>query len=791
MLRTYTLHALSSALLLTVGCGAPDPVVFDFAANFEFATVRPETQLINLGLPAARPHLLHGWSNDELWAGEIPFVWGFWPESALEFYTYEPRGTVIWFRGRPSVPMERAEVAVDLVVNGHHVSTFSLRSGFHDYRVRVPRPRLRVGRNVMRLRYRHAAKEFPSSADNLRPKLSVAWQQISIGPGFSSGSVRVDDRSLEIPLLTRVEYFVDVAPGATLRWDRASVRGVASGSRAHTLSVEVLYEDGSTPAQVTELTDSELASPVEATLDGQGVARVSFLALPTERTPERASGLRIHRPVLTAPVAPAPPRPSGAEAELIAQPAGETAYPVVPGRSALPAALRAAMQASSVDGRPPNIVVYLVDTLRADHLGAYGYERPTSPFLDAMSTEGVIFDHPMAQSGWTRTSVASILTGLGPRSHSVLKRDDSLSAEAVTMQKLLGHNGYQTYAVITNINVTSRFGFDVGFDAVEVLPLRVPLGANQGVQDAELSDRVNDHFFAWLARRQTDRPFFAYLHTMDPHHPYTPPEPYRSRFVADSPLARNSDGLLIPHLRQQLPGSSIEEEVRLATDLYDGEIAHNDAQFGLMLDRLRELGIYDSTVIVFMSDHGEEFYDHGGFGHGRTLYSEMIFVPLVIKFPGGWAAGTRVTVPVQHVDLLPTILDLVGEPPLSEHHGDSLVPLVLSAVEGTEAPRFAERRLLAHLDLDQWRVDSLLTSDHHLMEWYRGVPEVGGATQLFRWRTDASELMDLIGESPASIGYLRLVLQGMVSSRKPLLESPDVVIDDELARSLRALGYLQ
>ncbi|HJO03664.1 MAG TPA: sulfatase [Acidobacteriota bacterium] len=790
MLRRYSVRALSSVLVLTAGCGAPDPVVFDFAANFELATVRPETRDISLGLPLARPLLLHGWDRDENWGGRGPFVWGLWPESALEFYTYEPRGTVITLRGRPSGPMDRSDSAVEVIVNGHHVSTFSLRPEFRHYRVRVPRPRLRMGRNVIHLRYSYAAEAFPLSHDRARPKLSVAWQQIDIGSGASFGAARADDQSLLIPFLTRVEYFVDVAPGAALLWDRASLWGVANGNGAHTLRIEVLYEDGSTPAQVAELTGSQLASPFELALDGQGLARVSFLALPTEQTSESASGLRIRRPVLAAPVAPAPPAPSGGEAELVAQPSGESGSPVAP-RAALPAGLSAAMQASSVDGRLPNVLVYLVDTLRADHLGTYGYERPTSPFLDAMSTEAVVFDHPMAQSGWTRTSVASILTGLGARAHSVLDRDDSLSAEAVTMQKVLGQKGYETYAAVANINVTPKFGFDAGFDAMEFVPLLVPLSREQHIQAAGPSDRVNDLFFAWLETRQTDRPFFAYLHTMDPHHPYTPPEPYRSRFLADSPLARKADELVVPFLRQQLPGSSIEEELRVVTDLYDGEIAHNDAQFGLMLDRLRALGIYDSTVIVFLSDHGEEFRDHGGLGHGRTLYSEMIFVPLVIKFPGGWAAGTRVAAAVQHVDLLPTILDLVGEPLLSEHHGDSLVPLVLSAVDGTEAPRFAERRLLAHLDLDKWSVDSLLTRDHHLMEWRRGAPEVGGSTQLFRWRADAGELTDLFSESPAATGYLRLVLQGMIASRKPLLESEDVVIDEELARTLRALGYLQ
>jgi arylsulfatase len=778
---------MSLALLTTIGCGTSDPVAFDFAANVELATVHPETRIVNLGLPSARLHLLEGWSKDEKWGGNWAFAWGYWPESTLEFYTFEPRSTVIRFRCRPSDAMARAHARVELVVNGHNIATVPLRAGFNDYHVRVPGRRLRAGRNVMRLRYGHGGDDFPQSGDRHRPTATVAWQRIRIGPEFSFGSVRTDGQSLEIPFHTRVDYFIDAPPGATLRWDRIVPWGVASGRSAHTLRVEVLYEDSSAPSSVTTLTGAELVAPFDAALDGHGVARVSFLALPAPGTPEHASGFRILRPTLTAPAETGPPTPSVVEAGADARPAGEALRQTSGKQASLPAGLKAAMRASLSAERPPNVIVYLVDTLRADHLSTYGYARPTSPSLDAMSTESVVFDHAMAQSGWTRSSVASILTGLGPRAHAVLDRDDTLSVEAVTLQQLLKQHGYQTHAVITNGNLSSRFGFDNGFDSFVYFGRQ---GAGNTVH--HLSNKVNEAFFEWLDQRQPDRPFFAYLHAMDPHGPYTPPEPFRSRFVRDAQLAPVLGGVKSLFSRhQRLPDLSMTDVVAGTVDLYDAEIAHNDAQFGLMLDRLRASGIYDSTVILFVSDHGEEFLDHGGSGHGRTLYSEMIFVPLVIKFPGSWAAGTRVNSPVQHIDILPTILDVVGLPPASVSPGDNLVPLIVTAEEGAEDSRFTQRRLLAHLDLDGRRIDSLLTGDHHLMKWYRGVPEVGAAIQMYRWRTDAAELTDLSGRAPVSTGYLRLVLQAMASSQSPLLDSEDAVIDGELARTLRALGYLQ
>ncbi len=448
----------------------------------------------------------------------------------------------------------------------------------------------------------------------------------------------------------------------------------------------------------------------------------------------------------------------------------------------LPSDLQSALSASLPAGRAPNVVVYLVDTLRADHLGTYGYSRPTSPSLDAMGSEGVVFDHAMAQSGWTRTSVASILTRLQPREHAVLDRDDTLSDEAITLTRLLSEQGYQTYAVVTNGNVGRRFGFD----SFVYIGERVE---TEGIHQS--SAQVNAEFLEWLAQRDVDRPFFAYLHSTDPHGPYTPREPYRSRFLHDPRLATLGRARALWPVLEEMEDLSVADAVTGLRDLYDAEIAYNDAHFGYLLDRLRASGLYDSTLVLFVSDHGEEFYDHGAFEHGKTLYSEMVFVPLVIKFPGGWAAGTRVNSRVQHVDIMPTILDLLDVSPPPGAGGDSLVPAISSVQAGSENEHFVGRRLLAHLDLDQVRMDSVLTKDHHLMEWYRGVPAVDGGTQLFGWREDTEEQLNLSDQAPVSAGYLRLVLRAMAATQKPILDSEDAVIDGELARRLRALGYIQ
>jgi arylsulfatase A-like enzyme len=181
-----------------------------------------------------------------------------------------------------------------------------------------------------------------------------------------------------------------------------------------------------------------------------------------------------------------------------------------------------AVAPSSIRLARPNVIVYLVDTLRADHLGTYGYAPPTSPSLDAMAAEGIVFERMFAQSGWTRTSVASLMTGLNPPVHGILGRDDALPEEAITLPVLMGDLGYETLAVITNSNVSETFGFDRGFDTFRYLREQV---RDLNPEVHRLSDDVNTEFFAWLDDRETDRPFFAYLHTSDPYAPYTPRPP--------------------------------------------------------------------------------------------------------------------------------------------------------------------------------------------------------------------------------------------------------------------------
>ena len=310
--------------------------------------------------------------------------------------------------------------------------------------------------------------------------------------------------------------------------------------------------------------------------------------------------------------------------------------------------------------RRPNVLVYVVDTLRADHLGVYGYDRSTSPALDRWSAGGVVFERAYAPTSWTKPSIVSLLTGLDAISHGVEDRLDVIPGDLRLLSERLKTAGYSTFGAVTNPNVLPEWGFARGYDVYEDLD-----SAGHGTR----ADVVSD-FFAGrideLARRQ---PFFAYLHVIDPHAPYDPPPPFDERFPRSPAFpAKQSVGR------------------------YDGEVAFVDAQFERILDSLRSHGLEDDTMVVFVADHGEELFDHGGFGHGAHLYEEVVRVPLVIRFPKGAHAGTRIGALVSLIDVMPTILRVAGEPAPQDVDGRDL-----TAVLDDPGQRWSDRRLFLSL----------------------------------------------------------------------------------------------
>ncbi len=318
----------------------------------------------------------------------------------------------------------------------------------------------------------------------------------------------------------------------------------------------------------------------------------------------------------------------------------------------------------------PDLFVYLIDTLRADELGPYGSGRFETPETTRFARDAVVYEDTWAASTWTLPSAISILSGVYPVRHGVMQGyyryvDD----RAPSLARVLGRAGYDTAGISQSLVVTHRFGADEGFSDFFFEDRLGPVLYSQDVRA---------YMIGWLTRGGRQRsPSFTYIHTVDPHSPYTPPPGPYSR------PAQRSPGHLAPDkydpqyfLANRLAGRN--EEVAHLRALYDGEVLYADEQFGRFLDVLKWMGKYDESAIVLVADHGEEFGEHGGFEHGRTVYEELLRVPLIVKYPNGRWAGRRVAERVSTVDIYPTFLDLasVGAPASGLDGASLLFPLI-------------------------------------------------------------------------------------------------------------------
>jgi arylsulfatase A-like enzyme len=330
---------------------------------------------------------------------------------------------------------------------------------------------------------------------------------------------------------------------------------------------------------------------------------------------------------------------------------------------------------------PLNVVLIGVDTLRPDHMAAYGYRHDTMPNAGRLATEGVLFENTVAPSPWTLPSFATIFTSLYPTQHGAVHFRNTIRDECPTLAELLKANGYATYGVINAPYLKAKYKLNRGFDYYNMTPI-----------DGRNAEGTTSDALDWIDMRG-DAPFFLFVHYFDPHLPYWPPAPYDTIFDPDySGRLRNTyNPKRLPAMRLR----NFDEMKAVSQDdwdhiraLYDGEVAFTDEAIGNLLGGLEEKGLLKNTLIVFLSDHGEEFFEHEGFEHGHSLYDELLRVPMIFSLPGRLPEGVRISRQVRLVDVAPTILDLLDLEPGPHFEGVSLKPLLTgegSVVTNTSA----------------------------------------------------------------------------------------------------------
>jgi arylsulfatase A-like enzyme len=381
-----------------------------------------------------------------------------------------------------------------------------------------------------------------------------------------------------------------------------------------------------------------------------------------------------------------------------------------------------------------NLMIIAVDTLRPDHLGCYGYSRDTSPNIDAFAAGGVLCENALSQAPWTLPSFATVLTSLYPTQHGATVVQSRIRRSFPTLATMLHNSGYATGAVVNAPALKPASGVDRGFDHYHMTPL-----------DGRDADGTTRDALEWIDS-VAEKPFFAFVHYFDPHLSYSPPPPYDKAFDPgyDGGIGNSFNLEGFSRVRavmfDQLKVLSAADWNHIVS-LYDGEIAFTDKAIGDLLSGLEDRSLRDRTLIVFLSDHGEEFYEHGGFEHGHSLYNELIRVPLVFSLPGVLPEGVRLSRQVRLLDVVPTVLDILGMEPAPHPEGVSLKPLL----EGTGKPGAGGQCLLPHdVAFAEAIMHGLEKKSMSVYPWKLIHDMAGGGDMLFNLEDDPEEMRNLI-----------------------------------------------
>lgn len=461
---------------------------------------------------------------------------------------------------------------------------------------------------------------------------------------------------------------------------------------------------------------------------------------------------------------------------------------------------------------PPLILLFSIDTLRADHLGCYGYRRPTTPFIDGFAEDGIVFLNAITQGAVTAPGHMSIFTSLMPVVHRVNNPhpfNESIVALAdhiPTWPQLLQSRGWTAYGLHGGGPVSAQFGFDRGFEVYR-----------------------DDFFFAfetdyYRPEREIDtireivrdgaregKPLFLFLHHYLCHDPYIKsppelnhrflPEPVAGLATGRADLRRGEDGRIDEQSFWDEVDLDNPEHLDHVVSLYDGSILYSDYIFGLILEVLREEGVYDRSLVILTSDHGEEFNEHGGYRHWK-LFRENLHVPLIVKFPGGDFAGRIISPSVRTVDIFPSVFEYLGLPLPPHIQGVSFLPLLTG--EGDYAPEITSQALDIHSPEDlqpresvRIEEDGFVYSNQLSAGLWEDSLTKGTPEWLFEIAADPDEQNNLIETRPEVAERMRIRAAEILRENQALRDELKIAPGEsgqpgeELRRQLKSLGYIQ
>ncbi len=434
--------------------------------------------------------------------------------------------------------------------------------------------------------------------------------------------------------------------------------------------------------------------------------------------------------------------------------------------------------------RRPNVIILLIDALRKDHVGVYGYYRETTPNMDRFSQDAIVFQNAISQCSWTSPSIAALFSSLYPSTHGCVSysqqgaevKADFLDHKIDTLAEILKEEGYETGAFVANHWICRRLQFDQGFDVFS------PVNEKYKPRAPE----VNEKAFKWISKNRM-KPFFAYLHYMDVHGPYSPPPPYDSFFKSTEfrQMSRRERNRL-RHL--SVGRGKDKNNLNYYIDQYDGEIRYTDHHIGEFLERLRRYDLLDNTIVIITSDHGEAFFEHGCCGHGWTLYNEEIDIPLVIKFPQSVKFPAVEHYRVELIDVTATILSILN------------LRLPYNP-DGLNLQHTSNGKMLVHRSVFSEELSTIMKGPPEIAiikDNYKATYSVNEqkVTELYELDEDKAEKSNIYNINRAKAKELETEVKSSLTQksrkRKDLgLENSAVTLDGESRNQLRSLGYVQ
>ncbi|MGB5812868.1 MAG: sulfatase [Polyangiales bacterium] len=614
--------------------------------------------------------------------------------------------------------------------------------GFAEYDIPLPKEHVRAGENYLLLTF---GGTVPVEGEDVAVAVDSIWVRPAgqaakpsrQAPSYEGmvANVRLGDQERNAVALSRgstLRYHVRIPPGASLGF------GVGvEGEGATPVSIEVTGEDGNrAEVLAVEAGGTWADHKVDLSAFAGQIARIDLHA-------------------------------RGAGTGRVAWHAPRLLLPAVETPAIAPA---------------KNVIVLVIDTLRADKLRPFNpASRVETPTLDRLATEGVVFELAQAPENWTKPSVASILTGLHPQTHQQKTGSAALPSSAVLLSEHLKAEGFHTGSFIANGYVSDRFGFDQGWDHY-----------TNYIREGKSTEAKNvfSEALSWIENNKEDR-FFAYVQTIDPHVPYDPPDEYLRMYDPseyDGQVRPRMTGDLLERAKRRPPDVVFDaRDQRRLAGLHDGEITQHDHFLGEFIERLVALGLWEDTLLVITSDHGEEFNDHGSWGHGHSVYQELLHVPLMFRLPGRLPGGVKIPDAVSTLDVSATVTDLLGVSGMPTNEGRALSGLMRGVTPSWPLVAFSDFQ-------DDRRV--ITTS-----RW-KFILRGNLTSTMFDLGADPEEKHELDATAnPIGRRYTRMLLGQFLGATDrgdwlsaaqkdgTRLKQEDAEMDDTIRDQLRALGY--